>query len=138
MIDNDLIHRVTILSNEGCNPINIKNVRKTVEANLFIRFDGKNMKVNTIQDNGVRLLSKILGYKFKYGSRIDSIIAACLHVAYAMAIQRKKVNLCEIIRTQLSDNIAKIKKTKCVVFRFESLLTYIFSYIAKRFYRVSN
>ena len=42
-----------------------------VETNLNMRFDGRNMKVNTIQDEGVRLFSKILGYKFNHGSRID-------------------------------------------------------------------
>lgn len=47
-IDNDLIHKVTGLSNEGCNPINDTNVRKLVEKNLFTRFDGRNMKVDTI------------------------------------------------------------------------------------------
>ena len=55
-IDNDLIHKVTGLRNEGGNPINIKNLCKIVEANLNIYFDGKNMKVNNIQDDGVRLI----------------------------------------------------------------------------------
>ena len=48
LIDNDLIHQVTRLSNEGCNPINIKNVHKMVEANLNTRFDERNIKVNSI------------------------------------------------------------------------------------------
>ena len=60
LIDNDLIHRVTSLRNKGCNPINIKNVRKMVEENLNTRFDRSNMKLNSIQDEGVRLISKIL------------------------------------------------------------------------------
>ena len=70
-IDNDLIHKVTSLSNKGCNLVNIKNVRKMVETNLNMRFDGRIMKVNTIKDEGVRLLSKILGYKLNHGSRLD-------------------------------------------------------------------
>ena len=48
MIDNDLIHQVTRLSNKGCNPINIKNMHKMVETNLNTRFDDRNMKVNSI------------------------------------------------------------------------------------------
>ena len=90
-IDNDLIHKVTSLSNEGCNPMNIKNVRKIVETNLNTRFDGRNMKINTIQDDGVRLLSKILCYKFNHGSRIDSVQAIFLHVTYLMEVKGEKV-----------------------------------------------
>ena len=96
-IDNDLIHKVIGLSNEGCNPVNIKNVCRIVETNLNTRFDGRNMKVNTIQDGGVRLLSKILGYKFNHGSRIDSVLARFLHASYVMPVKGEKVNLCDII-----------------------------------------
>ena len=98
-ISNDLIHRVTSLSNEGCNTINIKNVRKMVETNLNTRFDGRNMKVNTIRDEGVILLSKILGYKFNHGSRVESVLARFIHVAYVMEIKGEKVSLYDIIQT---------------------------------------
>ena len=98
-IDNDLIHKVTSLSNEGCNPVNIKNVRRIVETNLNTRFDGKNMKISTIQDDGVRLISKILGYKFNHGSRIGSVPTGFLHIDYVMAVNGEKVNLCDIIQT---------------------------------------
>ena len=56
-IDNELIHKGTSLSNEGCNLVNIKNVHNIVETNLNTRFDGRNMKINTIKDDEVRLLS---------------------------------------------------------------------------------
>ena len=69
-------------------------------------------------DKYVQLLSNILGYKFNHGSRIDLVPIAFLHAAYVMVTQRKKVNLCEIIATQLLDNIANVKKTKSEVFRF--------------------
>ena len=72
-INNDLIQKVTGLRNEGCIPINIKNVRKLVETNLNTSFDGRNMKINTIQDDGVRFINKFLGYKVNHGSRIDSV-----------------------------------------------------------------
>ena len=60
-IDYDLIHKVTSLSNEGCNIINDKNVMKTIETKLFTKFDGRKMKVDSIEDKGVKFLSKILG-----------------------------------------------------------------------------
>ena len=136
-IDNDLIHKVTSLSNEGCNPLNIKNVCRIVEMNLNTIFDGKNMKINTIQDDGVRLLNKILGYKFNHGSRIDSVLTRFLRASYLMVVKGKKFNLCDIIQTQLLDNISKIKKSKSIVFKFESLLTHIFFYPAKKFLGIS-
>ena len=81
-----------------------------VDKNLNTRFDRRNMKVNSIQDDGVRLLSKILGYKFNHGSRIDSVLARFLHAAYVMATKGEKANLYDIIYTKLLDNIAKLKK----------------------------
>ena len=98
-IDNDLIHKVTSLSNEGCNLVNIKNVHRIVETNINTRFHGRNMKINTIQDDGVRLLSKILDYKFNHRSRIDLVLAKFLHATYLMAVNCEKVNLCDIILT---------------------------------------
>ena len=91
-IDNDLIHKVTGLSNEGSNPVNIKNVHKILDANLNTYFDGRNMKFNTIQDDEVRLICKILGYKYDHGSRIDSILVRFLHATY-MAVKGEEVNL---------------------------------------------
>lgn len=44
---------------------------KLVETHLFTRFDGRNMKVDIIQDKGVKLLRKILGCKFNHGSRVN-------------------------------------------------------------------
>ena len=72
-IDNDLIHKVTSLSTQGRNLVNIRNVCKIVETNLNTHFDGRNMKVNSIQDDRIRLVSKILSYKFNHGSRIDLV-----------------------------------------------------------------
>ena len=109
-----------------------------VEENLNTRFDGRNMKVNSIQDEGVRLLSKILGYKFNHGSRLDLVLARFLHVAYIMAMKGENVNLCDIIQTQLFDNIAMLKKSKSTIFRFESLLTHIFFYVARKFPSISS
>ena len=63
-IDNGLVHKVTNLRNEQSNLG--RNVRKLVETNLYTRFDGRNMKVDTIQDKGVKVLSKILGYNFNH------------------------------------------------------------------------
>lgn len=121
------------MSNEGCNPINEKNVRNMVETNLNTRFYGRNMKVDSIQDKRVKLLSKILGYKFNHGSRVNSVPTRFLHGAYVMVLEGRKFNLCEIIKLQLLGDIAKLKKTKRIVFRFEFLLTHLFLYDTRIF-----
>ena len=95
-IDNDLIHKVIGLSNKGSNLVNTRNPRKIVEENLNMHFDGRNMKVNSIQDDGVRLIRKILGYKFNHGSIIDSIPIGFIHIAY-LAFNKEEVNLCDIV-----------------------------------------
>ena len=97
-IDNDLIHKVTDLPNKGSNLVNTRHARKLVQTNLNTYFDGRNMKVNTIQDEGVRVISMILGYKFKSSSRVDSILVRFIHTTY-VAINGEEVNLCEIVRT---------------------------------------
>ena len=40
-IDNEMIHKVTRLRNEGCNLVNEKNVKKLVEGNLKTKSDAK-------------------------------------------------------------------------------------------------
>ena len=124
-IGNDLSHKFTRFNNEGCNPINEKSVRKIVEKNLKTKFDRRNMIVDPIQDKGVKLLTKILGYKLSQLSRVNCVLARFLHTTYVMVLERSKINLCDIFRVQLLDNVAKIKKKKSVVFRFESLLTHL-------------
>ena len=50
------------------------------------------MKVNSIQDDGVRLICKILGYKYNHGSRIDSISVGFLHATY-LVVRGEEVNM---------------------------------------------
>ena len=91
-IDNDLIHKVTGLSNQGSNLVNTRNVHKLVEMNLNMHFDGRNMKVNSIQDDGIRMVRKILGHKFNHGLRIDLVPTGFLHAIY-LTRRGKDVNL---------------------------------------------
>ena len=127
VIDNDVPHnQVTRLSNEGFNLVNDKNIRKIVETNLKTKFDGRNMRVDLIENAKVGFFRKIIGYKNNHSSRVNFVLTRSLHLAYVMAIENKNMNMCEIIKVQLSDNIAKMKKSKNTLFIFESLLTYFF------------
>ena len=49
MIENDIIHRLTILSKEGRNPINEKNVKKMEKTKLKTKSDGRNMRIDLIK-----------------------------------------------------------------------------------------
>jgi hypothetical protein len=51
------------------------------------------MMVDSIKDKGVKFLSKILGYTFNHGSRINSILAIFLHSTYVMGVEGRKFNL---------------------------------------------
>ena len=95
------------------------------------------MKVNTIQEEGVRVISKILGYKFNSSSRVDSIPTGFIHKAYVV-VNSEEVNLCEIVCTQLLDNIRKMKTTRRTIFGFGSLLMHIFFYAARKFLGISH
>ena len=46
MIENNMIHMLTCLSNEGINPMNERNVRKLVEMNVKIKSDGRNTRID--------------------------------------------------------------------------------------------
>ena len=50
------------------------------------------MKVNTIQNEEVRVINKILGYKFNRSSRVDSVPVRFIHIAYVI-VNGEEVNL---------------------------------------------
>ena len=78
----------------------------------------------------MRVISKILGYKFNNSSSVNSILIGFIHIAYVI-VNDKEVNLCEIVCTQLLDNITVMKTTRRTIFKFGSLLMHIFFYVAK-------
>ena len=79
------------------------------------------------------MISEILGYNLNHYSRLYLVPARFLHVAYLMKVEKKNVNMCEIVRLELLDNIEKLKKTKSVVFRFEFLLIHMFFQVIREF-----
>ena len=73
-----------------------------------------------------------------HSSRLNSIPTRFIHVAYLMTKKRENVNICEIVRHQLLDNIEKLKKIMSVVFRFEALLTHLFFQVVRQFTSIPN
>lgn len=127
MMDNKMIHKLTGLSNEGCKPVNEKNVKKLVEINLKTKSDGRNMRIDLVAEADVRIIGKIIGYKPNQSSRMTFVPIGFIHATYLMIVKKENVNMWKIVKQQLLDNSEKLKRTKNTVFRFESLLTHILS-----------
>lgn len=128
-----LIHEVNSLSKSGVILFNEKNVKKTVLDNTKSSYNGKGIVISKIQQDDVRYLCKILTSKFCANSREDDMATGMIHVAYLMCVDKIQVDMCEILRIQLFENLEKIKKTKNSQFRFSSLITYMFFDLIRRF-----
>ena len=81
----------------------------------------------------MRFLSKIIAYLVCASSKIDELSAGFIYAAYKMCVEKEKVNLSEILRMQLLENLEKIKRTKNGVLRFQSLINHIFFHVLKIF-----
>ena len=62
--------------------MNTRHACKIVEENLNTYLNGGNMKLNSMQDDEVRVIRKILGYKFNHESRVDSVLARFIDISY--------------------------------------------------------
>lgn len=133
LIGNDIIHRLTSLCNEGCNLVSEKNVKRFIEKNLKSKSDGRNMKIDLINKFDVSMASKVIRYKMNYNSKVNLVPIGFIHVSYPITTKRQKVNMCEILKQKLSDNIEKLKKTKSTLFRLEGLLTHLFFKVIRKF-----
>ena len=117
-ISTDLIHEVIGLCKQGSVPIGEKMVKKKVESYTRAVYNGKAMVIITIKKDDVRFLSRIIAYSICASSKIDELSARFIYAAYRKCIEKEQVNLSEILRIQLLENLEKIKRTKNGVFRF--------------------
>lgn len=101
MIKNDMIHKLTIIINEYSNPMNVKNVKRLVETNLKSVSNGRNMKLDKVEEIDVKLINKIIRCKMNYSFRVNSIPIELINTTYIMTTRREKVNMCEILRQHL-------------------------------------
>lgn len=128
----DLTHEVTNLCKQGSVPIGEKMVKKKVESYTKAMHNGMDMVINIIKKYDVRFLSRIIAYSICASSKIDELSAKFIYVAYKICVEKEKVNLSKILRMKLIENLEKIKRTKNGVFRFYSLINYIFFHVLKR------
>ena len=76
------------------------------------------MVINTIKKDDVRFLSRIIAYSICASSKIDKLSVRFIYVAYKICIKKEQVNLSEILRMQLLENLEKIKRIENDVFIF--------------------
>ena len=117
-ISTNLIHEVTSLSKQSSVPIGDKMVKKKVESYTKVGYNGKAMVISTIKKDDVRFLSRIITSSICTSSKIDEFLVGFIYVAYKIYIEKEQVNLNEIMRMQLLENLEKIKRSKNSMFRF--------------------
>ena len=66
----------------------------------------------------MRFLSRIIAYFVCASSKINEILLGFIYASYKICVEKEQVNLSEILRMQLLENLDKIKRTKNGVFRF--------------------
>ena len=73
----------------------------------------------------VRLISEMKDYKMNYNPRVNCVSTRLINATYMMSLGYENLNMSEVPRQHLVDNIDRNNKSKGVVFRFESLLTHL-------------
>ena len=75
----NLIHEVTGLSKQGSVPIGEKMVNKKVESYTKVVYNGKAMVINTIKQDDVRFLSRIIAYSICASSKINELLVGFIY-----------------------------------------------------------
>lgn len=114
-ISANLIHEVASLIKQGSVPIGEKLVNKKVEIYKKVVYNRKAIVIITIKQDGVRFFSRIIAYSICASSKIDELLAKFIYAAYKICVEKEKVNLSEILRMRLLENLEKIKRTKNLV-----------------------
>ena len=91
---------------------------KKVESYTKAIYNGKAMVIDTIKQEDVRFLSRIIAYSICPNSKIDELSVEFIYTAYKICVDKEQINLSEILRMQLLENLEKVKRTKNGVFRF--------------------
>ena len=133
ILSKDLIHAVTGLSNEGSIPVSAKNTMAMVKDLTLSKWNNRAMTIDDIKQIDVRLIANILGYKIYCSSRLNSISAGVILMAYKMVCEGEKYDLCEALRLQLLEKLKQITRDKANPFSFSSLIVHIFFHLAHKF-----
>lgn len=86
------------------------------------------MTIEDIVVVDVKFISMVIGYKIYRLSQENSIFGIAIYVAYEMVKQNADCDLCELLRSQLMENLGKIRKDKKNTFKYGNLLLCFFFY----------
>ena len=87
-------------------------VKKKVESYTKVVYNGKAMVISTIKQDDVSISNRIIAYFVCASSKIDELSTGFIYATYKICIEKEQVNLSEILRIQLLENLEKIKRTK--------------------------
>lgn len=96
-ITNDLIHEMTGLSRTSTILPMGKDVRKMVELTCKSRSDTCGMTIEPIEQEDIKLMSMILGYRFHHTSKVNSVSMGTILAAIRLVKEDEEFNLCEIL-----------------------------------------
>lgn len=124
-------------SSSGFPKLKVVKNQTITEATSSI-FNKRAMTINDIIELGVRFSSMVIRYK-TYHSNWDNFVSGTLiYVAYQMINENAENDLCELLQSQLIENIGKIKNNKKNSFKYGNLLLCLFFYFMNEFARVGK
>jgi len=137
-ITKDAIRAVTSLHSSRGLPI-LKSVKnQTVTEATGSKFDKRAMTIEDITDLDIKFASMIIGYKIYHSSRENSVSGTAVYTAYEMLRKNVDYDLCELLLSQLMENLQKIKKDKKNSFKYGGLILCLFFYFMNEMPRSSG
>lgn len=88
--------------------VEIEVVMKLVGVN----FDKHALMVNDIDDMVVKYASMMIFYKIFHTNRENFISSTVIHIAFYIVNKGEYIDLCELLRLQLMENLQKMKESR--------------------------
>lgn len=88
----------------------LKFVKNQLVTNTIgSKFDKKEMTINYILGYDVKFASMVIGYKIYHSSGENSIFDTAIYAAHEMVKEIKQYDLCELLWSEIMENLVKIK-----------------------------
>lgn len=109
LILKEAIHVVSSLHDNG--PFSVKKSIKNKEVETLIGVTGDQwaLIINAIIDHVISYVADGISYKIYFRSREGSTLVIVVYISHQMVKEGKKIDLCELLRTQLVENIKMTK-----------------------------
>lgn len=131
-ITKEAIRAITGLPSTDTRPDKKKKIpNKEVMSLTDATFDNRLLRVNDIKDNNVKFASIVIGYKVAHTNRLNSVSSLCIHSAHEMILNNAKIDICELLKDELLENLDKIKGDTRGTFKFGNLIVCLMPYFSK-------